>query len=356
MSFIISNNSYTWVASAMSITLRVALIIIALLVALGLGLLLRRLLVRRLKRTVLDNWLIQTLGVVVVFPPIILAAAGSPLIWDPYLILYYWTIISPQLKIEDIKAISFNVIGTLLLFALGVGIARTAKTLTIRGLSENRIDINIRTLIARVFYYIILALTIFWILTVWQIPITIPVTTIGVLTVAITVAIQDILKDLVAGFYILIERPFRIGDQISAMTTVNYVGKVEDVQLRATRLRLVSGEEVTIPNSLVFGSAVINNTFYGERRATISVALPEEEFTKGETLSQLVEMVKHIERVEAKPEPTALLVGFADKHAQITVRFWVASGQYATVSDVVYELRQAFPNATLTVKESAGDV
>lgn len=352
-----SNNSYTWVAAAMSITLRVVLIIITLLVALGLGLLLRRLLVRRLKRTVLDNWIIQTLGVVVVFPPLILAAAGSPLIWDPSLILYYWSIISSRFKVENLTTLLFNLVQTLLWFGLGIGIARTVKTLTIRGLGENRVDINIRTLIARVFYYIILALTIFWILTVWQIPITIPVTAIGILTVAITVAIQDILKDLVAGFYILIERPFRIGDQIGAMTTtVNYIGKVEDVQLRATKLRLVSGEEVTIPNSLVFGSAVINNTFYGERRATISVALPEEEFTKGETISQLVETVKRVERVEAKPEPTALLTGFADKQAQITVRFWIASGQYATVSDVVYELRQAFSNATLTVKESAGDV
>ncbi len=340
----------------MSITLRVVLIIITLLVALGLGLLLRRLLVRRLKRTVLDNWISQTLGVVVVFLPLILAALGSSLIWDPNLLLPFWNGIIGPLKISDIKDLVFHVTGTLLLFSLGIGIARTVKTLTIRGLSENRVDINIRTLIARVFYYIILALTIFWLLTVWQIPITIPVTAIGILTVAITVAIQDVLKDLVAGFYILIERPFRIGDQISAMTTVNYVGKVEDVQLRATKLRLVSGEEVTIPNSLVFGSAVINNTFYGERRATISVTLPEEEFTKGETISQLVETVKRVERVEAKPEPTALLVGFADKHAQITVRFWVASGQYATVSDVIYELRQAFPNATLTVKESAGDV
>jgi hypothetical protein len=69
------------------------------------------------------------------------------------------------------------------------------------------VDINMRTLIGRIFFIIILCLAGFWILSLWNIPVGLPVATVGIITLALTVAIQDILKDLVAGSYILIERP-----------------------------------------------------------------------------------------------------------------------------------------------------
>lgn len=350
-------SSYALVIEVMSITLRIILIALTLLVGLGLGLLFRRILIRRLKRTVLDNWIIQTLGIAIVFPPLIIAGAATPIIWDPGQLFVYWENIRQQIKIQDITALALSLIETLLLIGLGIGVARTIRNVTIRGLGENRIDVNIRTLIGRIFYYIILALTVFWILSIWQVSVGIPVTAIGILTVAITVAIQDILKDLVAGFYILIERPFHIGDQISTTNNpITYTGQVEDVQLRATKLRLVSGEEVTIPNSLVFGNVVVNNTFYGERRATLAVSVPEAEYVKNETIEQVLKALKEPENVMVKPEPVVTLSSMTNKEVVLTVRFWIANKQLSTVAEVMYALHAALPNAELTVKESAGDV
>lgn len=326
-------------------------IILTFLIALIIGLLLRRVLIRALQKTVLDTWIIQTLGAAVVLPTLILAGFATPVILDPNYIVVYWHGITQ--RFPDLTGLATNVIATLLLIGLSVGFARTARALTVRGLGENRIDINIRTLIGRVFYFLILLIAIFWILSIWQIPLQLPVTIISVITVAVTVAIQDILKDLVAGFYILIERPFRIGDQIN---TVTYTGKVEDVQLRATKLRLVSGEEVTIPNSLVFGSTVVNNSFYGERRATITVTMPETEFVKGETPDQLLKAVKTVENVMVKPEPAVMLTGYVSSKATITVRFWIASGQISTVTEVLDVLHDTLPDAELTILESAGNV
>ncbi|SRR5579884_1422124 len=358
MTFLTSSNTHLGMATIVDTTLRIALIAIILLTALGLGLLFRRLLIRRLKQTVLDNWLVQTLGVAIVLPPLILAGAVAPLIWDPTLLFAYWDSIRSQLKIENINitGLTINLIGTLLLSGLGVGAARTVKALTIRSLGENRIDINIRTFIGRIFYFIILTFVIFWILSLWQISIGIPVAGIGILTVAITVSIQDILKDLVAGFYILLERPFHIGDQISTSSTPSYTGKVEDVQLRATKVLLVSGEEVIIPNSLIFGGIVVNNSGYTERRATITVTMPEEQFVTGETAEKILNAIREVETVKPKPEPTVALSSYTDKKALLTVRFWIANGQLSTVSDVVYALHAALPYADVAVRESGGDV
>ncbi len=342
----------------MTIALSIILTIVTLGVALAVGLILRRILVRRLKKTVLDNWIIQTFGVLIALLPLLIAAFGIPLIWNPELIFYYWELLKQQFGLANIsfRAILFNLIGTLLILVLGIGVARTLQRLTIHNLGENRIDVNIRTLIGRVFYFMILVFTFFWILSIWNVSLTFPVAAVGVVTVAIGVSLQDILKDLVAGVYILAERPFRIGDQISTFTTINYVGDVQDIQLRATKLRLVSGEEVTIPNSLVFGSIVVNNSYYGERRATLTATFPQEEYDKDETSKQILSTIKELKRVAEKPEPTLFISSYTPSTITLTIRFWISLHEPATVSDVMYTLHKTLPSAELNVKESAGDV
>lgn len=338
------------------ITQHIVLTVLTILIAVAIGLILRRLLVRRLQKTVLDNWLVQTLGVIIVFVPLILSVPVVFVILDNNLFGLLWAAIQAQIHVQDITAISWNLVETALIIALGIGIARTLVTLAVRGMGENRVDINIRTLVRRIFYIIILTFILFWVLSIWNIPITIPVTAIGIITVAFTVAIQDILKDLVAGFYILMERPFHIGDQISIGDVVTRTGRVEDVQIRSTKLRLVSGEEVSIPNAIVFGNVVINNTFYGERRATIIVKLPEEDFAREETPGKILKALKEVDLILAKPEPTISVSGLSEKHIALVVRFWIARGQHSIVTETLYALRAALPHADLTIQEAAGDV
>jgi len=350
-------------ATVMAIALRIVLTILTLGVALGIGLILRRVLVRRLRKTVLDNWLIQTFGVIVTLIPLIIAGFGIPLIWNPLLIVYYWLTFKQQMGLANTSFftdigvnLGGKLLGTILILVLGIGVARTIQRLTVRNLGENRIDVNIRTLIGRIFYFFILVFTFFWILTIWNVSLTFPVAAIGVVTVAIGVSLQDILKDLVAGFYILVERPFHIGDQISTFTTISYVGTVQNIELRATKLRLVSGEEMTIPNSLVFGSIIVNNTYYGERRATLTATLPAEEYVQGETSEKIVGAIKELKNVTEKPEPSLFLSNYTATTVTLTIRFWINLGELSTVSDVMYTLHKLLPNAELVVKESAGDV
>ncbi|MBV9258285.1 MAG: mechanosensitive ion channel [Ktedonobacteraceae bacterium] len=358
MFFVLNTIVNNQVASTVDLSVRIILTGLVIVIALVIGLLLRRILVSRLKKnTDLDAWLVQTLGVLVVIPPLILAAIATPVIlaWSMANLKDLWYTVTTFLKLDQRTIISFsgNIVGTVLLIALGLGIARTARNLTVRGLETNRIDINMRTLIGRIFFIIILSVTAFWIFSIWSIPVGLPVATIGVITVALTVAVQDILKDLVAGFYILIEKPFFIGNLIS---TATYTGRVENVELRATKLRLVSGEEVTIPNSLVFGGIVVNNSYYGERRSSVNVTLPQEEFHKDETPERILAALHEIEHVLEKPEPTVIFSSYTEQKITLTIRFWIATEQPTTVTSVMYTLNTVFPQADLAVTEFAGNV
>ena len=340
-----------------TMTLRIIIAIVIVLAGLGIGLWLRVLLVRRLKKTVLDDWLTQTLGVILVLPTTLIAAvtAAGVLTNGVSQLMAFWDNLKTTLGVNSTDIVHFTQNGfwSLVIIVFAIGVARTFSKLTMRGIGEHRLDPNLRTLIHRLSYLVVLLVAIFWILALWQVAIELPVAVLGTLTVAITFSVQDILKDLVAGLYILVEHPFFIGDQIN---TASYTGQVVAVELRATRLRLVSGEEVTIPNSLVFGGVVINNSRYTERRVTLTITLPLEEFERDETPGRIVSAVREQAEVIEKPEPIVTISGITGERVELTLRFWIANGQLATVTNVVYALRTLFPSSDLSVKETAGDV
>ncbi|MBI2863835.1 MAG: mechanosensitive ion channel family protein [Chloroflexi bacterium] len=87
---------------------------------------------------------------------------------------------------------------------------------------------------------------------------------LGLVGLAITVSFQDVLKNFVAGVYLLLERPFRIGDRVRVK---DFTGVVEDVGLRTTSLRTGDGAQVIIPNATIFVEVVVNSGPSGERIA-----------------------------------------------------------------------------------------
>ncbi|HPZ07623.1 MAG TPA: mechanosensitive ion channel family protein [Candidatus Eremiobacteraeota bacterium] len=70
----------------------------------------------------------------------------------------------------------------------------------------------------------------------------------GIIGVGLGIAAQDLLKDIVAGSFIVIEDQFAVGDVIR---TGNFTGTVEDFNMRVTRIRDMGGSLITIPNSTI---------------------------------------------------------------------------------------------------------
>jgi Small-conductance mechanosensitive channel len=334
-----------------TVALNTTLSALMVVVAIALGFLLRHLLVRRLKKTVLDNWIIQALGIIAVIIPSILGIIGALATWNVQWVLLLFTAFYPYT--QPLMGLGSIVLQTLLIVVLGYAIARTLSAMTTRALSNTRMDINMRTFMARMIFFITLAITASFILAQWNIPIGVPIAVLGTFTVTLTVALQDVLKNLIAGFYILVERPFFIGDQISVTSAgmTNYVGKVEDIQLRATIMRLPSGEEVSIPNIFIFANPIINNTHYSERRAVLEIGLPCAEFNRSEITSQVQALLKVRIEVESNPEPMIMISRYVDDKIYFQIRFWVKSGQLIDVSDIILEIHKILPNANILVIE-----
>lgn len=347
---------------------QIIMIIVTLLIALGVGLFLRYLLVRRLKKTVLDNWLIQIFGFLVIIPPVIIGSIIATFfigIQLTQMLDTLKTVVSDIFNVKTLGLFVWQFALSALIILLAIGVGRTLLKIVTVGTAKEHIGINISILLGRILYTVVLFIAVLLILTIWNIQFGIPAAIISVITVGFTFVLQDLLKNIVAGIYLLIEGPFHIGDMIS---TDVYTGKVEDVQLRATKLRIVSGEQVIVPNSMLFSGIVVNKTIYEERRATITITIPLDTYDKDQTTECILKTIKGITDVMIKPEPTLSLSGVAGAFGNstgtvsgytgeiitLTLRFWIPEGRDSIVSNAMLALRTALPNADLTIREPVG--
>jgi len=92
-------------------------------------------------------------------------------------------------------------------------------------------------------------------------------------TIVASFGVQDLLKDYVSGYYILLERHIRVGDRISLEGVGS--GTVTDARLRVTLLKTDAGDLVVVPNSELFNKAVTVHVRAVERAAETKAAPPE---------------------------------------------------------------------------------
>lgn len=77
---------------------------------------------------------------------------------------------------------------------------------------------------------------------------------LGFVTIALSLSLQDVTRSLLAGLYLLIERPFEVGDTV---VVDGKEGLIEDVKMRTTILRTAGGDRVVVPNLVMFTSVII---------------------------------------------------------------------------------------------------
>lgn len=141
----------------------------------------------------------------------------------------------------------------------------------------------------------------------------------GFLALAFSLAFQDILKNFIAGMFLLLERPFRLGDEI---TVDNHTGVVENIEMRTTTLRTSDGEQVLTPNSLVYTGTIINRTRYPTRLFTLTAKVPGEVTSDG-LVDHLREQLRNRPDIAKDPPPQVVLQPNVDGGLTLEVRYWL---------------------------------
>ena len=118
---------------------------------------------------------------------------------------------------------------------------------------------------------------------------------LGIGGIAVALAAQNILGDLFASLSITLDRPFVLGDSLQID---DFVGTVEYIGVKSTRLRSVNGEQIIIPNSNLVASRVRNNTRATERRVVFTISVGQE--TPLAQLQKIPGLIRSL--IEAHPD------------------------------------------------------
>ncbi|MEM7728880.1 MAG: mechanosensitive ion channel family protein [Pseudomonadota bacterium] len=141
---------------------------------------------------------------------------------------------------------------------------------------------------------------------------------LGLGSVAVGFAFKDILQNWLAGLLLLVRRPFEPGDQIEVGA---FEGTVQHIETRSTMIRTYDGQRVVIPNSEVYGDAVLVKTNADLRRSEVDFGVGFKERVPA-LREMLMAAMRNADGVVAEPAPDVLSWDMGASHLTIRCRWW----------------------------------
>ena len=217
---------------------------------------------------------------------------------------------------------SFQFIGALLILVVGMFAARWLGNIVTKLMSSKQVDVTLTKFLTNVIRIIILTIFVIIALGKFGLEIGPLVAAIGALSLGAGLAFQGLLSNYVAGFTIILTRPFVVGNTI---TLHGYTGVVEEVKLAYTILITEDGEMITIPNKHIIGEILENSFEYKIVELSVGISYSDEPAKAVEVIRF---QLKAIEEVTQTPPPQIGIEAFADSSINIGVRYWVPTQTY----------------------------
>jgi small-conductance mechanosensitive channel len=140
-------------------------------------------------------------------------------------------------------------------------------------------------------------------------------------TLAIGFALQDVIKNFVAGIFIYTDKPFRIGDWIEWNGNS---GVVEDISLRVTRVRTFDNELLTVPNGVLMADVIKNPVAKDELRLKFVFGIGYDDDIEKATEIIIEEAEQHTD-ILSEPAPSVRLVELGDSSVGLQSRIWISN-------------------------------
>ena len=167
----------------------------------------------------------------------------------------------------------------------------------------------------------------------------------GAIALAVGFAAQDLLGNFVAGIFILKDKPFEVGDWIE---WDGNSGRVEDIDLRVSRVRTFDNERITVPNGDLANNAVTNPVAYETLRQKFVFGIGYDDDIAQAT-DIIVEKAEAHDEILDDPGVSVRLVELGDSAVGLQSRWWISDpdrGDFVRVrSEYVTEVKEAFDEA-----------
>ena len=218
-----------------------------------------------------------------------------------------------------------NLIIALLILVISIYIAKILSNIVKRLLNNRKIPLGVTQLFTQLTYWTIivsgaiLALQRFFDVTAF-------LAGLGIAGLTVGFALQDVMKNFVAGIILLVQQPFHVGESIGIK---GFDGTITAIDLRVTEMRARDGRLVILPNADVLANPIVNYTRTRQRQITLSLDLPLS--SEPDAIRQiLMDVVNDVEGFLANPEPAVVFVNLTNLSMQLNFSFWVDINQTDT--------------------------
>jgi len=141
----------------------------------------------------------------------------------------------------------------------------------------------------------------------------------GITAVILGFAFKDIGENFLAGFFMAFSRPFTNGDLIE---TEGVVGRVQNIELRHTHIRMANGCDVFVPSSQLLSKPLYNYTRDGLRRGSFTVGIDYQDDAQ-KACQILLDVIRRNEKVIENPVPAVQTTGFTPNYIELSGHFWI---------------------------------
>lgn len=260
----------------------------------------------------------------------------------------YWTFVREQFPI--ILGLSGNLISALLIFIIGIMVGRwVQKRIRATKVGGSHLDATLKPVVASVFFYMILAVTLYAVLIKLGVPPTAVIPIFGGAALAIALALKDTLSNIASGLMLLFLRPVKVNEYVDLP---NASGTITEIGLFSTSLKSPEGVFQFVPNSQVWSGRIQNFGRHDIRQFRVDIGVSYDTDLREARAVLLDTLGAAKDRVleTAPTPPEAFVIGFGDSSVNFNGRVWLpADAWFARTSELRIEIFEALGKANIEI-------
>ena len=225
-----------------------------------------------------------------------------------------------------------------IILVVGILLVQAAVKLLRKGLAKTKLEPVAYNLIVTLIRVVLYGLLCLILASKMGLDITGIVALASVLTLAVSLAVQTMLTNVISGFTLLYTKPFHSGDYVEVG---GQAGTVKSIGLTYTELTTPDNKNVFIPNSAVTAAEIVNYTVLGTRRVDITVTAAYTTPIEG-----VLEALKEAAQVETRlpdKEPFAAVKDYGESAIVYVLHVWTGADDYwTTLFTVNQRIKEVF--------------
>ena len=226
-----------------------------------------------------------------------------------------------------------NILPTVLMLLVGILVIKAILKLAKKSLAKSKLENAAASLILSLLKVVLYGLLGMMAASKLGIDVTGVVALASVASLALSLALQDSLSNVIGGFLLLSNHPFHSGDFVEIG---GQAGVMQTIDITYTKLSTTDNKIISIPNSAVIGSQIVNYSSAGTRRVDISISASYDASIEA-VKAALLEAAKVEGVIDIPAAPFAAVSGYGESAINYTLRAWTSAEKYWDVFFAINE-------------------